>query len=203
MWSRAAGQTMGEAPLGTGSYAVVCGHYNEHFVTSAGLRFRRGNQPSNGRVRGDRDLLHRRSKHGADTQSRVDARYWTAITLASVFGTNMGTLYAHESGLGILEGLAVLPLLALIVFIVEGYGTGRYEVYHWLIIILPARESPTVRTTLLNGCTGSMFDTLEMTKRNSSGMAMWLSERAMAHLSVSIEVVTSNHVRAPTNPDRR
>ena len=29
----------------------------------------------------------------------LDARYWTAITLASVFGTNPGDFYAHESGL--------------------------------------------------------------------------------------------------------
>ena len=43
---------------------------------------------------------------------RVNARYWTAIALASVFGTNLGDFYAHESGLGIVKGLSVLALIA-------------------------------------------------------------------------------------------
>ncbi len=67
---------------------------------------------------------------------RVDARYWTAITLASIFGTNLGDFYAHESGLSIGAGLAVLALLAAIVFVVERFETRRHEAYYWLVIIL-------------------------------------------------------------------
>lgn len=67
---------------------------------------------------------------------RVDARYWTAITLASVFGTNLGDFYAHESGLGIVKGLAVLALLAGIAFVVEHFDRRRHELYYWLVIIL-------------------------------------------------------------------
>jgi uncharacterized membrane-anchored protein len=67
---------------------------------------------------------------------RVDARYWTAITLASVFGTNLGDFYAHESGLSIVKGLAVLALLAAIVFVVERFDKRRHEAYYWLVIIL-------------------------------------------------------------------
>ena len=67
---------------------------------------------------------------------RVDARYWTAITLASVFGTNLGDFYAHESGLGIVQGLAVLALLAAVVFVVERFERSRHEAYYWLVIIL-------------------------------------------------------------------
>ncbi len=66
----------------------------------------------------------------------IDARYWTAITLASIFGTNLGDLYAHESGLGLGKGLAVLALLAAIVFVVERFEERRHEVYYWLVIIL-------------------------------------------------------------------
>lgn len=55
---------------------------------------------------------------------RVDARYWTAITLASVSGTNLGDFYAHESGLGIIKGLAVLALLAAIAFVIEHRDRG-------------------------------------------------------------------------------
>ncbi|MBV9035518.1 MAG: hypothetical protein JO182_13600 [Acidobacteriaceae bacterium] len=67
---------------------------------------------------------------------RVDARYWTAITLASVFGTNLGDFYAHESGLGIVAGLAVLALLAAIVFVGEHFDGRRHEAYYWLVIML-------------------------------------------------------------------
>ena len=67
---------------------------------------------------------------------RVDARYWTAITLASVFGTNMGDFYAHESGLGIVKGLAVLALLTAIVFAIEHFEDRRHEAYYWLVIII-------------------------------------------------------------------
>jgi uncharacterized membrane-anchored protein len=67
---------------------------------------------------------------------RVDARYWTAITLASVFGTNLGDFYAHESGLGIVKGLAVLALLAAVGFLVEHFENRRHEAYYWLVIIL-------------------------------------------------------------------
>jgi uncharacterized membrane-anchored protein len=66
----------------------------------------------------------------------VNARYWTAITLASVFGTNMGDYYAHERGLGILQGLGVLALLTAIVFVVERFDARRHEAYYWLVIIL-------------------------------------------------------------------
>jgi uncharacterized membrane-anchored protein len=66
----------------------------------------------------------------------VNARYWTAITLASVFGTNMGDFYAHESGLGIVKGLAVLALLAAVVFLIEHVENRRHEAYYWLVIIL-------------------------------------------------------------------
>jgi|GEM_PF-400168 uncharacterized membrane-anchored protein len=67
---------------------------------------------------------------------RIDTRYWTGITLASVFGTNMGDFYAHESGLGITKGIAVLALLAAAVFVVERFEHRRHEAYYWLVIIL-------------------------------------------------------------------
>ena len=66
----------------------------------------------------------------------VNARYWMAITLASVFGTNLGDFYAHESGLGIVAGLAVLALLAAAVFGIERVDKRRHEAYYWLVIIL-------------------------------------------------------------------
>lgn len=67
---------------------------------------------------------------------RINARSWTAITLASVFGTNLGDFYAHESGLGIAKGLAVLALLTAIVFLIEHFDKLRHQTWYWLVIIL-------------------------------------------------------------------
>ena len=67
---------------------------------------------------------------------RVNARYWTAITLASVFGTNLGDLYAHDSGLGIGPGLVVLAVLTATVFLIERRDRARHEAWYWLVIII-------------------------------------------------------------------
>ena len=67
---------------------------------------------------------------------RVEGRYWAAITLASIFGTNLGDLYAHESGFGLLQGAAVLLLLASIVFVVERADRKTHQIYYWLVIVI-------------------------------------------------------------------
>jgi uncharacterized membrane-anchored protein len=66
----------------------------------------------------------------------IDARYWIAITLASVFGTNMGDFYAHSTRLGIVNGLAVLAALAAAVFVMERLDDRPHPVYYWLVIVL-------------------------------------------------------------------
>jgi uncharacterized membrane-anchored protein len=66
----------------------------------------------------------------------IDTRYWIAITLASVFGTNMGDFYAHSTRLGIVNGLAVLATLAAAVFVMERLDDRRHVVYYWLVIVL-------------------------------------------------------------------
>jgi uncharacterized membrane-anchored protein len=48
----------------------------------------------------------------------------------------MGDFYAHESGLGIVQGLGVLALLVAIVFVIERFEQRRHEAYYWLVIIL-------------------------------------------------------------------
>ena len=73
-----------------------------------------------------------RSQHLPD----INLRYWLGITLASVFGTNMGDFYAHETGLGILPGLGVLAILCAIVFAIEYIDQGVRELYYWLVIII-------------------------------------------------------------------
>jgi uncharacterized membrane-anchored protein len=67
---------------------------------------------------------------------KVSPRYWTAITLASLFGTNLGDVYAHDSGLGLLGGLPILAALAALVFLIEHRDHAAREAYYWLVIII-------------------------------------------------------------------
>lgn len=67
---------------------------------------------------------------------KVDARYWASITMASIFGTNLGDFYAHESGLGIVPGVGILAALAAMVFLAERRDTRIHELYYWLVIII-------------------------------------------------------------------
>jgi len=67
---------------------------------------------------------------------KVNARYWSAITFASLFGTNMGDLYAHELKLGIVKGIAILAALAAGVFLVERRDHQPREIFYWLVIVI-------------------------------------------------------------------
>ncbi len=67
---------------------------------------------------------------------QIDRRYWCAILFASIFGTNLGDFYAHESGLGIAAGVALLTILFAITFLVEQHDRAAHEFYYWLAIII-------------------------------------------------------------------
>ena len=66
----------------------------------------------------------------------TNARYWSAIAIASVFGTNLGDLYANDSGLGLLGGLPILAVIWAIVYFVEKRVQKPTEVFYWLCIII-------------------------------------------------------------------
>lgn len=66
----------------------------------------------------------------------ISAKYWLAILMASVFGTNLGDLYAHESGLSLLSGLAVLTALVTGLFALERHSSAPTAVFYWLVIAL-------------------------------------------------------------------
>lgn len=67
---------------------------------------------------------------------RVDWRYWVAIVLASVFGTNLGDLYANESGLSVYAGVVILAALAAGVFVAERRDPVPREIYYWTVILI-------------------------------------------------------------------
>ncbi len=66
----------------------------------------------------------------------IDLRYWSGITFASIFGTNLGDFYAHESGLGLGLGLLVLVVLFTANYLAEAKDRTAHEVYYWLAIII-------------------------------------------------------------------
>ena len=66
----------------------------------------------------------------------INMRYWLAITFASIFGTNLGDLYAHESGFGLLGGLWLLVALAAVTFLIERRDDRAHEAYYWLAIVI-------------------------------------------------------------------
>ncbi len=66
----------------------------------------------------------------------IDRRYWFGIAFASIFGTNLGDFYAHESGLGLGVGLLVLVLLFAATYGVEARDPTTHEAYYWLAIII-------------------------------------------------------------------
>jgi uncharacterized membrane-anchored protein len=70
-------------------------------------------------------------------------RYWTAISLASVFGANMGDFVSHDLHLGHWRGL--LPLAAIFagIVIAERRSRSGQEAYYWLAIV-------TLRTAATN-----------------------------------------------------
>jgi uncharacterized membrane-anchored protein len=67
---------------------------------------------------------------------RVDWRYWTAIALASIFGTNLGDLYAHDSGLGLIGGVPVLLGIFALAYVIERFDKSVHQVWYWLAIII-------------------------------------------------------------------
>lgn len=67
---------------------------------------------------------------------RIDRRYWFGILFASIFGTNLGDFYAHESGLGLGLGLLVLVVLFAVTCWVETKDRLEHEIFYWLAIII-------------------------------------------------------------------
>jgi uncharacterized membrane-anchored protein len=66
----------------------------------------------------------------------LNARYWSALCLASIFGANMGDLFARNLGLGHVAGLPFLALALAIVIIVERFDRMQHQAYYWIGIVI-------------------------------------------------------------------
>src|SRR5271163_2114713 len=66
----------------------------------------------------------------------LGARYWSALCLASIFGANMGDLFARNLGLGHIAGLPFLAAALAIVMVAERFDRAQHQSYYWLAIII-------------------------------------------------------------------
>lgn len=110
----------------------------------------------------------------------IDGRYWTAITLASIFGTNLGDFYAHESGLGLIGGLPVLVILFAGAYLAEHMDNLSHDAYYWLCIII-LRTGATNIADYLAGRRGLNIDRLSLSIGLGLALALlawWASQPA-------------------------
>src|SRR6202035_5467282 len=66
----------------------------------------------------------------------LGSRYWSALCLASVFGANMGDLFARNLGLGHVAGLPFLAAALAVVIAAERFDRTRHQSYYWIAIII-------------------------------------------------------------------
>lgn len=66
----------------------------------------------------------------------LDARFWAALCLASIFGANLGDFFAHNLGLGHASGLPLLAVAFALIQLSERYDRAAHEVYYWLAIVV-------------------------------------------------------------------
>jgi uncharacterized membrane-anchored protein len=66
----------------------------------------------------------------------LGARYWSALCFASIFGANMGDLFARNLGLGHVAGLPFLAAALAIVIVAERFDRIQHEIYYWIAIII-------------------------------------------------------------------
>lgn len=92
----------------------------------------------------------------------ITPRYWTATLLASIFGTNMGDFYAHNSGLGLLGGLPILAVLFAIAYVAEKRDRLTHDAYYWFCIIV-LRTGATNIADYCAGKRGLHIDRLVLT----------------------------------------
>ena len=85
----------------------------------------------------DRHLVNReRTRMQPIHLPTLGARYWSALCLASIFGANMGDLFARNLGLGHVAGLPFLAVALAIVIVAERFDRIQHEIYYWIAIII-------------------------------------------------------------------
>ena len=65
----------------------------------------------------------------------VEARYWSAMFIASLVGTTTGDYVSTTLGLGFVRGLPLLGLMLAAIFVAERRGKHSSEIYYWAAIV--------------------------------------------------------------------
>lgn len=73
----------------------------------------------------------------------LGVRYWTAVSMASVAGANLGDFLSHTLHMGHVRGLAPLALVLAGILLAERRARSGGEAYYWLAIV-------TLRTAATN-----------------------------------------------------
>lgn len=63
-------------------------------------------------------------------------RYWTGISIASVFGANLGDFVSHDLHMRHASGLPVLALALIATLVAERRSQKPSEAYYWLAIVV-------------------------------------------------------------------
>jgi uncharacterized membrane-anchored protein len=66
----------------------------------------------------------------------LGARYWSALCLASIFGANMGDLFARNLGLGHVAGLPFLAVALAVVMVAERIDRIQHQSFYWIAIVI-------------------------------------------------------------------
>src|SRR6516165_1500179 len=73
----------------------------------------------------------------------VEARYWTAMLVASTCGTNFGDIFADVLRFNLFEGLVSLAILFVAAVFVDRLVARRLEAIYW-VLVLAVRGAATL-----------------------------------------------------------
>ena len=113
---------------------------------------------------------------------KVNGRYWLAILLASVFGTNMGDLYAHESGLGLGLGLLLLAVFAALATYAIGEGPASICLGLLLGLIMLVTRSE-VRSIF------TYWGTVAVARTAGTAIGDWLAENRIFDIGLPLSTL--------------
>jgi uncharacterized membrane-anchored protein len=65
----------------------------------------------------------------------INTRYWVAITVASIFGANMGDFVSHNLHMGHIEGVPYIFAAFALIIVAARLSRGEWEGWYWLAII--------------------------------------------------------------------
>ena len=69
------------------------------------------------------------------TVPALDPRYWLAITLASIFGANLGDFVSHNLHMGHIRGIPWIAAAFILIALGGVRGRTRWEGWYWLAIV--------------------------------------------------------------------